>query len=91
MPQHSTALEQQTIALLAKACHCEPAAISRLTRLDEINLDSLGLTTVITELEESVGLQFSSEQLMRFTEVVTVEDVIAVIADWQAAPAHVSG
>ena len=72
------ALDRTVVLAVAKACSCDAESLHAVTTIDEIGLDSLGLEAVISEVQETCGIELTADQLMKFFEVATIEDIAAV-------------
>jgi acyl carrier protein len=69
-------LEGVLIEAVARACNCDAQLLSSESLLEEIGLDSLGITSVIADVEEEFELQLEPDELMAFLQVKTIGDIL---------------
>ena len=62
--------------LLAEACNVESSVVSPRTDLLQLNIDSLTLVSVLTQLETIYGFELSPDDILRFLEVSVVADML---------------
>lgn len=88
------ALRDALLEATAVVACCDVATLGDTTLLEDLDLDSLGLSTLVLELEERFGEEVPLEVLERFEgveELRTLGDVFAVFATWKPAVDHGAG
>jgi acyl carrier protein len=88
--QELDTIEKSVVAAIARACSASRDCLELDTSLDEVGLDSLGLHSVINDVQERCGIELSPDQLMSFLAVTTVRDVAAVFKGLTTGEARVA-
>jgi len=78
-------LQDVVIAAIARAVNRPLESVSPDSTFQELELDSLGIASVISEVEDVFGLQLDPDQLMEFLAVKTVKDFLAVFSATEGA------
>jgi acyl carrier protein len=81
------AVEQCLRNAVARELKQAPAAIDLDASVEEVGLDSAGLSEVVLQLEEDLGLHFSDEILMDFLSCETLRDIAAMVSNYAAGKA----
>jgi acyl carrier protein len=68
-------------AAVAKVCQCDAQGLSSETELDAIGLDSLGLQSVIEDLQRRFDIEFTPDQLMGFLRITTVGGIVGILRE----------
>jgi acyl carrier protein len=66
--------------VLAAVCGCEPAAFDDRTDLADLNLDSLALVTVLTQIEAVYDVDFSTADTLDALGARDLRELVAAIA-----------
>ena len=80
-----SALQDIVIAAIARAVNRPQESVTPSSTFEELELDSLGIASVISEVEDVFGLQLDPDQLMEFLSVKTVKDLVAVFGATEGA------
>ncbi len=70
------ALQELVVNLLATACSVQVARVTPETTLEELGIDSLGLTTLAAHLGALYGHDWGQDQLVRLFSADSVGDII---------------
>lgn len=66
---------------VAAMCRRDPASLQPETTLQELGLDSLGLTLIAAEIEDVLSCLLSQEQLLRLFRATSLRDVVAIAGE----------
>lgn len=78
----------KSVVIEAIEAACKPSiALCADSRLEDIGLDSLGLATVISAVEDTFAIRLSPDQLMSFLQVSTIGEILQVIHGTETMPA----
>lgn len=72
-------LQERLIALVASFCLLDPSSVSEDTLTDDIGLDSLSLTQIITSIEVEFALDLEEEDLAKLLEARVIGDFADVL------------
>jgi acyl carrier protein len=75
----NTTLENRLVSLVAEFCLLDPSTISRETLTDDIGLDSLSLTEIITAMETEFAFDLWEEDLPHLLEARSIGDFADVL------------
>ncbi len=64
---------------IALACQCDQARLTDDTRLIDIGLDSVGLVSVVTQMEAACGHELGEEELVAVFKAERIRDITALM------------
>jgi acyl carrier protein len=69
-------LQQLVVSAIARATNQPEDSITPQMRLEELGLDSLGIASIISEIEGAYDVQLSPDTLMEFLAVQNVGEFV---------------
>ena len=75
----TSSIEQFVAQTIAVACRTDPARIGRDTALLDLQMDSLTLAAVLSQVEAAFAVDFSSSDLLDLLSAANVGDLVAGI------------
>jgi len=71
-------LDNFLISTIATTCNVDPSAVELGTRISDLNLDSLGLISIVSQLSITYDVEITADETMEFFEAVRIADVVSL-------------
>jgi acyl carrier protein len=94
MPIDRDKLRAIVVSAVATAAEMHPDEIDDTRNLFDLGLDSLSFASILIDIEDGVGEEVPAEVLDRFLDigdVVTIGDVVGILATWEPGAAPLPG
>lgn len=75
----ATDIAESTVSIIAEAGRLDPATITLETPLDELGIESLELTEIIMELEDTHDIEIDLNTAEAWQSLKTVGDIISQV------------
>lgn len=81
-----TSIEGSVISAVASTCRIERSEIGRELTFQQLGVDSMTLTSIISRLEAECEHEFTSEQIVALLQAEALRDFILLVAGMVTLP-----
>jgi acyl carrier protein len=71
--------ENVVLSVIARACRCDVATLSSETVLHDLEIDSLKMVSIVSQIEAAYGCEFGTEEIIDFFMAEKIADLIALM------------
>jgi len=83
-------IERFIVSAVARACRCNPDAVTGATRLIDLGVDSLTLTGIYALCEMTYG-RFDEDEESRMLQAIHVGDIVTIVSQSVSKDGQLAG